>query len=52
MYNYDVEHNAFGLSDLVEDPHEMGHANGSASPRSAGKMGAYQERPHQKSVGR
>lgn len=52
MHNYDVEHNAFGLSDLVEDPGEMGHANGSASPTSAGRIKVYHDRPHQKSMDR
>ena len=35
MHNYDVEHNAFGLSDLVEDPEEVGRENGHMiSPRN------------------
>lgn len=52
MHNYDVEHNAFGLSDLVEDPNEMGHANGSVSPRGSSDIKVYQERPPPKSVER
>ncbi|KAK5938277.1 hypothetical protein PMZ80_009247 [Knufia obscura] len=52
MHNYDVEHNAFGLSDLVEDPDEMGHANGNSSPRNTGQVKVYHERPHQKSMDR
>ena len=33
MHNYDVEHSAFGLADLVEDPEETRHTNGSIKPR-------------------
>jgi len=52
MYNYDVEHSAFGLSDLVEDPDETSHASGDASPRNASQVKVYRERPHQKSMDR
>jgi magnesium transporter len=56
MHNYDVEHNAFGLSDLVEDPAEIRveSRNGSMShsrDRSpgTGNVTRLHERPHQKS---
>jgi hypothetical protein len=58
MHNYDVEHNAFGLSDLVEDPQEMhGHARGgstsrSRSPGDGALVTRVHERPHQKSLNR
>jgi len=53
MHSYDVEHNAFGLTDLVEDPDEVDGS--SMSPRSGGvsePMKVYHERPHQKGMDR
>ncbi|KAK5069618.1 hypothetical protein LTS08_007657 [Lithohypha guttulata] len=41
MHNYDVEHNAFGLSDLVEEPDETRHVNGNVSPKSPTKIRTY-----------
>jgi len=52
MHNYDVENNAFGLSDLVEDPDETGDVDGSVSPKDADRMKVYHERPHKKSMDR
>lgn len=52
MHNYDVENNAFGLSDLVEDPDETGDVDGSVSPKDADRMKVYHERPHKKSLDR
>ncbi|KAJ9661910.1 hypothetical protein H2198_001662 [Neophaeococcomyces mojaviensis] len=52
MHNYDVEQNAFGLSDLVDDPGELGAANGSVSPRNMSAVKTYHDRPHQKSMDR
>lgn len=51
MHNYDVEHNAFGLSDLVEDPDELGQANGSTSPRSQ-PVTVFHDRPNRKMTDR
>lgn len=48
MHNYDVEHSAFGLSDLVEDPDELGHANGTTSPRSHDTVKVFHDRPNRK----
>lgn len=51
MHNYDIEHNAFGLSDLVEDPDEV-EANGSVSPHGGQNPVRIYERAHQKSMDR
>lgn len=52
MHNYDVEHNAFGLADLVEDPDEIRHgaSNGRLSGDHAVKE--YHNGPHAKSSDR
>ena len=50
MHNYDVEHNAFGLSDLREEPSEG--ASSSRRPSGESIVRVYHERPHQKSVDR
>lgn len=51
MHNYDVEHNAFGLSDLVEAPEEMGGGSGSRSPHSNGeRVTQVYHKPHQKTL--
>ena len=56
MHNYDVEHNAFGLSDLVEDPEEAqshSRAGSTCRSRSPGdRVTTLHERPHQKSLNR
>lgn len=39
MHNYDLEHNAFGLSDLVEHPEEAGEARGTSTSRSRSPSG-------------
>ena len=49
MHNYDVEHNAFGLSDLVEDPEEMGGGSGSRSPNGR-RVTQVTHSPHSKSM--
>ena len=49
MHSYDVEHNAFGLSDLVEDPDEV---NGGASPRNSSQVKTIRTQPNQKSFDR
>ena len=49
MHNYDVEHSAFGLSDLREEPSEG--ASTSRRPSGESVVKVY-ERPHQKSVDR
>lgn len=50
MHNYDVEHSAFGLTDLVEDPEE---ADGVISPGAVnGPVRVIHERPNPKSAGR
>lgn len=49
MHNYDVEHTAFGLSDLVEDPDEINQPNGTAGPRNSSHVQRYNVRPSQKS---
>lgn len=51
MHNYDVEHNAFGLTDLVEDPEEMEGGSGSRSPANGHVTQVY-DKPHQKSLDR
>lgn len=53
MHNYDVEQNAFGLTDLVEDPDEMhgGGGSGSRSP-SGHAMTKLSHAPHSKSMDR
>lgn len=51
MHSYDVEHNAFGLSDLVEDPEEMGGGSGSRSPQPNGdSVTKVYHKPHQKTL--
>ena len=51
MHSYDVEHNAFGLSDLVEDPEEMGGGSGSRSPQPNGDaVTKVYHKPHQKTL--
>ncbi|ETI23998.1 hypothetical protein G647_05805 [Cladophialophora carrionii CBS 160.54] len=58
MHNYDVEHSAFGLSDLVEDPEEVhgpskrGSTSRSRSPADGSLVTRIHDRPHQKSLGR
>lgn len=52
MHNYDMEHNAFGLTDLVEDPEELRQPNGSASPRSREQVTVYHDRPNRKATDR
>lgn len=52
MHNYDVEQNAFGLTDLVEDPEEM-HGAGSGSRSPAGQaVTRMSHAPHSKSMDR
>jgi hypothetical protein len=51
MHNYDVEHNAFGLTDLVEDPDEVEEGSGSGSPGD-GQVTKFHDKPHQKSLDR
>jgi len=50
IHSYDVEHNTFGLSDLVEDPNEIKAANGSAGPRNSITAKGYHDRPHKGSL--
>src|ERR1700761_7682569 len=58
MHNYDVEHNTFGLSDLVEDPEELqgtsrgGSTSRRRSPGEGSLVTRIHERPHQKSLNR
>ncbi|KIX07919.1 uncharacterized protein Z518_02573 [Rhinocladiella mackenziei CBS 650.93] len=56
MHNYDVEHNAFGLSNLVEDPEEVEGSGSSSRNRSRSPGGEpvtrMYERPSQKSLNR
>ena len=54
MHNYNVDQNAFGLTDLVEDPEDTDvEAQGSTSrDRSAERVTRYHERPPQKSTDR
>lgn len=54
MHHYDVEHNAFGLSDLVEDPEEMRHANGSSKKlrRTSGEVQTFNEHMNRKGTDR
>lgn len=54
MHNYDVEHNTFGLSDLVEDPEELagGRGSGSRSPAGEDPVTRIYDKPHQKSLNR
>ncbi|KAH0847389.1 Magnesium transporter NIPA2 [Fonsecaea pedrosoi] len=53
MQNYDVEHGAFGLSDLVEDPEELATSSRNGSPRARGEpVTRIRDRPHQKSLDR
>jgi len=55
MHSYDVEQNAFGLTDLVEDPQEVPGANGNASrspPLSKGDLTKVYHKPHQKTMSR
>ena len=49
MHNYDVEHNAFGLSDLRESPEEDNTPSGSRRPSGEAEVKVYRERPNQKS---
>jgi multidrug transporter EmrE-like cation transporter len=51
MHNYDVEHGAFGLSDLVEDPEEVQGGSGSHSPANGDVTKVY-DKPHQKTLER
>jgi multidrug transporter EmrE-like cation transporter len=51
MHNYDMEHNAFGLSDLVEDPEEVGGSGTSRSRMSGGEqVTRLYDQPSQKGV--
>lgn len=53
MHHYDVEHNAFGLSDLVEDPEEARLANGSSKPRRrSGEVQTFNEHMNRKGTDR
>lgn len=53
MHNYDVEHNAFGLADLVEDPEELDRSGSSSqSPANGETVTKVYDRPHQKSLDR
>jgi magnesium transporter len=58
MHNYDVEHNAFGLSNLVEDPDELqtpireGSTSRSRSPGEGQHVTRIHDRPSQKSLNR
>lgn len=52
MHNYDVEHNAFGLTDLVEDPEEQSPRGGSPEQANGGPVKVYHERPSAKSMQR
>lgn len=48
MHNYDVEHNAFGLSELVDDPQDL-RMNGTPSPRHS-TVKKYHDQPNQKGM--
>jgi len=51
MHDYDVEHNAFGLSDLVEAPEEMGGGSGTRTPHSNGeRVTQVNHKPHPKTL--
>jgi len=49
MHHYDVEHNAFGLTDLVEDPEELEGRSRTRTPGGEQVTKVY-DRPHQKSL--
>jgi multidrug transporter EmrE-like cation transporter len=51
MHSYDVEHNAFGLSDLVEDPEELQNGSPSGGPGGQRVTRVY-DKPNQKSMDR
>jgi len=50
MHNYDVEHNAFGLSDLREMPDESEPSGSGKTSEEVVKV--FHDRPHQKSMDR
>lgn len=52
MHNYDVEHSAFGLSDLVEDPDEQSPRTSSPSHANGAPVKVFHDRPSAKSTDR
>jgi len=52
MRNYEVEQNAFGLTDLVEDPEELDTEGGSRTTSGDHVVQVYHQKPHQKSLSR